>query len=350
MHFIINQSKGIFIYHAKIIFTLSTLVMIRMLIPINFPFTYSIYGTKIMNAIGKVVYFKITEKLMVCDLLLLVWLLGAIIQIIRYLISRKKVHTFLKPYILSNEEVKQSDFYFLLNSFGQQKVKIACLPENVSPAIWGMIHPVIIVPRDRFSSEDLRFILQHELQHYRCHDLYLKAILDLLTAIHWWNPFVYKLRENFNTVIEFSNDYMVTRMMNKKEKVKYAESLLNVAKQKMVNRQCDLSLIGDDHLKERIRLLINEENIIPKRQKNSLILNVLFLTMIMTAALIIVPEPNYIEEAQKAYEKEGAFSITPDNAYFIKDPEGYQLYMDGKYNATIQTIPEDLADVPIYEK
>lgn len=154
-HLILTKSQGSFKYHAKIIFIFSALVMIRTLLPINFPFTYSIYGMKIMNAIGKFVYFDLTRNLVVFDLFLSIWFIGAFVQIVRYIICRNKVSAFLRPYILSNEEIKQSEFGFLLNSLSQQKIQVACIPENIAPAIFGIIHPIIILSKDNFSSEDL---------------------------------------------------------------------------------------------------------------------------------------------------------------------------------------------------
>lgn len=41
--------------------------MIKMSLPINFSFTYSIYGTKVMNAVGKVMYFDLTENMDIFD-------------------------------------------------------------------------------------------------------------------------------------------------------------------------------------------------------------------------------------------------------------------------------------------
>lgn len=350
MHFILSRSRGIFRYHLKIIFIFSAIIMIRMLIPINFPFTHSIYGTKIMNAIGNILYFDLTEKLTVFDTFLIIWIFGAFIAIIHYIINRKKVLAFLKAHILSIEEVRLSSLNILSNILEQQKIQVACISEDVIPSIFGIIHPIIILPKDSFSSKDLQFILQHEIQHYRYYDLHLKIILDLLVAIHWWNPCVYRLRRYFNAAIEFSNDYMVTKLLNKTEKLQYAESLLNVAKKRVVNKQYDLSLVEPTYLKDRIYMLVNDDLITKRRKRISIILNVMFITILMTISLIFVPEANYNEYAQEVYEEENAFSITADNAYFIKSSDGYKLYMDGEYIITIKNIPEDLREVPIYEE
>lgn len=57
-----------------------------------------------------------------------------------------------------------------------------------------------------------------------------------------------------------------------------------------------------------------------------------------------------LKRQRKILKRRGAFSITPDNAYFVNSSDGYKLYMNGEYIGTITNIPEDLKEVPIYEE
>lgn len=70
MYLTLNRAKGILICYLKPIFVLSAIIMLRMLIPVNFPFTYSFRGAKIMNAVGNIVYIKITETVNIFDIML----------------------------------------------------------------------------------------------------------------------------------------------------------------------------------------------------------------------------------------------------------------------------------------
>lgn len=192
--------------------------------------------------------------------------------------------------------------------------------------------------------------IRHEMQHYHNYDLHLKVILDLLVMIHWWNPFIYGLRKELNTAIEFSNDYMVSKGMNSKEKIQYAESLLSIAKMQMRNGEYDLALIGSSYMEERIHLLIDVDFITEKKKKISTMLNALFLIMVMFTDFIFVPEAEYLSEAEKVFGEEEVFSINADNSYFIMNSEGYELYVSGEYVTAFQEIPIDLEEVPIYEE
>lgn len=350
MHYILTKSHGVFRYYSKIIFLLASIIMIRALIPFNFQFTYSIYGTKIMNAIGEIACFRITENLISLHLFLIIWISGAVIAVIRYILRRNKIRSCLKPYILSPQELKESDFDFLSEALEQKKMRIACIPDNIVPSVFGIWHPVIILPKTGISSKDLQFVLQHEILHYHHYDLHLKVILDLLTAVYWWNPLAYRLRNYFNAAIEFSNDYRVSKRLNEAETLQYAESLLNIAGARIANKQYDLSLVEPSYIKERISVLINEDTISGKKKRISFILNAMFITVLMILSLIVVPEARYAEYAQKVFEEEDTFSITPDNAYFTESFDGYKLYVDGKYMITIVEIPKELNEVPIYEE
>lgn len=341
----LNVAQGGMICHLKPIFVASSVIMLRILIPVNFPFTYSIRSAKMMNAIGNIVYIKVTETINIFHIMQVVWLIGAVIQIIRYILHRKRAYTYIRPYILSAEKVE-----CLFKTFKPDKMQIACVPENVSPGIFGVIHPTIILPRNMVSSKDLHFILEHEMQHYHNYDLYLKILLDLLVALHWWNPFAYMLRRKYNSAIEFSNDYMVSRHLNEADKIKYAESLLNIAKTQFSDRFFDLSLADNTNLKKRIFMLVESVDVAKSKRMVCAILNAIFISAIMIISLFFVPEADYSKEAEEVFEEEGTFDITPDNAYIVPDGDGYKLYINGEFIGTMTSVPEDLKEVPIYEE
>lgn len=54
----------------------------------------------------------------------------------------------------------------------------------------GLFHPTIVVPVERHG-EDVAPILLHELMHYKYKDLWIAALLRLLTVVYWFNPVVW---------------------------------------------------------------------------------------------------------------------------------------------------------------
>lgn len=53
-----------------------------------------------------------------------------------------------------------------------KQILIYQVPGLSSPAISGLIHPVILLPDREYSDQDLRFIFMHELNHYLHNDLW----------------------------------------------------------------------------------------------------------------------------------------------------------------------------------
>lgn len=237
----------------------------------------------------------------------------------------------------------------LIQTSKLRKVRFSCIPEKISPAIFGAFHPIIVLSKETFSCKDLEFILRHEIEHYHNYDLHLKIILDLLVAIYWWNPFVYRLRKKLNIAIEFSNDYRVSKDLNSQNRIRYAESLLRIAKENIPETVYDLSLVNNFYLEKRIHLLVDND-FISKKKKTSMILNLMFLIVLMFIILFFVPEAQYLSKAEEDFAKENAFSIDSDNSFFIRNVNGYDLYVSEEYLVTFKEIPEELKEIPVYEE
>jgi len=60
-----------------------------------------------------------------------------------------------------------------------------------SSMLTGLFHPVILLPERHFDEDELQVIFQHELIHYKRHDLLVKILTVIATSIHWFNPIVY---------------------------------------------------------------------------------------------------------------------------------------------------------------
>ena len=63
-----------------------------------------------------------------------------------------------------------------------------------SPALHGCFRPRLLLPRGfraNFSTEELRFVLLHELAHLRRSDLPINWVMTALQIVHWFNPLVW---------------------------------------------------------------------------------------------------------------------------------------------------------------
>lgn len=97
-----------------------------------------------------------------------------------------------------------------------------------SPMMTGLAVPRILLPVTDFSEDELRFILKHELVHYKRKDLWYKCLILTATALHWFNPVVYVMAKAIDTQCELSCDAEVVRGMGADTRLSYSETIIGV--------------------------------------------------------------------------------------------------------------------------
>lgn len=354
VHFIMKRNGALFRGTIKIVFGVIAVIMLRMMVPVNFPFTKTIYSSKLLIGLGNIVYANVygDREILVSDLLLWLWISVAVILLIRYFYKRLKVRRCLEQYIIKDIETKEYYEPFLKQA-KIKNVRIAIIPEGRQSAIFGVIRPIMILPDAVLEEKTVAYMIQHEIKHYANYDLWLKFLVDLLVVIHWWNPIVYMMRKELSLAFELSNDYMVTKDMSELGKIEYAETLVQAAKLMSNQQAYDLNLTGGECLETRIKMLLKEKTTEKVRGRLLTAANLFFVFLVMIASFAFVPEVSYKESMPYDSEEfDGAFDITPENAYYLKTKDGYELYTDGVYRGTDQEAVEEFIEmgIPVYEK
>ena len=352
VHFIMKRNGTLFRGTVKIVFGVIAVIMLRMMVPVNFPFTKTIYSSKLLIGLGNIVYANVygDREILVSDLLLWLWISVAVIFLIRYFYKRLKVRRCLEQYIIKDIETKEYYEPFLKQA-KIKNVRIAIIPEGRQSAIFGVIRPIMILPDAVLEEKTVAYMIQHEIKHYANYDLWLKFLVDLLVVIHWWNPIVYMMRKELSLAFELSNDYMVTKDMSELGKIEYAETLVQAAKLMSNQHTYDLNLTGGECLETRIKMLLKEKTTEGMRSRLLAVANLLFVFLIMIISLVFVPEVLYEESVHYDSEEfDGSFEITPENAYYLKTENGYELYADDVYRWTEKEIAEEFREmgIPVY--
>ena len=348
-----KRSNDFFRGTVKIIFAIIAVIMLRMMVPVNFPFTRTIYSSKLLIGLGNIVYANVygDREILVSDLLLWLWISVAVILLIRYFYKRLKVRRWLEQYIMKDIETKEYYESFLKQA-KIKNVRIAVIPGERQSAIFGVIRPIMILPDAVLEEKTVAYMIQHEIKHYANYDLWLKFFVDLLVVIHWWNPVVYVMRKELSLAFELSNDYMVTRDMPELEKLEYAQTLVQAAKLMSNQQAYDLNLTGGECLETRIQMLLEEKKTEGMRSRLLAAVNLLFVLLLLIISLVFVPEVSYKESMPYDSEEfDGSFEITPENAYYLKTENGYELYADDVYRWTEKEIAEEFREmrIPVYE-
>lgn len=108
-----------------------------------------------------------------------------------------------------------------------------------SPISAGLFKPCILLPIhliSDFKEKDLRFILLHELQHYKHKDLSVNLFICISRIVYWFHPLVWYALKQMKDDREIACDAAVLQMLDEDSYAEYGHTLLSFA-QKLNNPQ-----------------------------------------------------------------------------------------------------------------
>lgn len=186
-----------------------------------------------------------------------------------------------------------------------------------SPALTGLLRPRILLP-EGVEGERRAFALAHEAMHARRRDLWSKALLLWVCALHWFNPLVWLLRRAAERDMEIACDAAVLAGRDGEWRRRYGAALLSFVP---VGRPAPLTSQfagGARGLKERFRALMDASAKRPGRAALLLVLCAALLGGPLVACRSELPEE----------------TKTPGDASLGEVPDPADL-ADGTYWATL---------------
>lgn len=167
--------------------------------------------------------------------------------------------------------------------FSRPKLTVAKSECILSPFLFGIAKPVVIIPKDGLRGDELRIALKHELAHYRRRDVHFKVLAELLGIVNFFNPAFYLLKRNFGEVCELVVDSTITEKLSMQKRKEYRQLLLRLAESKNRTHDFCFGLSAEGKLLlERMRIIMND------KQKNGKIITTAVTMMIATVALGLV--------------------------------------------------------------
>lgn len=116
----------------------------------------------------------------------------------------------------------------------QRKVKIRQSDRIATPLTYGIIQPVILLPKQTDWADEtrLRYVLAHEFVHIRRFDTLTKLLSAAALCLHWFNPFVWLMYVLMNRDIELACDEAVIKTVKGNDKSVYALTLIGLEEKK----------------------------------------------------------------------------------------------------------------------
>jgi beta-lactamase regulating signal transducer with metallopeptidase domain len=128
----------------------------------------------------------------------------------------------------------------------KRPITLKLCSESTSPAVFGLIRPVILLPNSimsRLNEGQLRAVLMHELIHLRRGDVWINCIQTLLQIAYWWHPLLWLANARIRRVREEAVDDSVMCAL-RGEADSYPQALIEVAKLTVRRSISSLALVG----------------------------------------------------------------------------------------------------------
>ncbi len=209
----------------------------------------------------------------------LIWAFGAFIVFSYHLITYYLFHKSLKR--TTTPLINQSILQLLNINKKQLKINssVTCRISSSlrSPITIGLFHPIIILPSNTYTNEELNYILRHELVHIKRKDILLQWLLLVCLSIHWYNPIIYLFIKLWNELCESSCDSIVLNNATITERIQYSRTLLQTASNQ--NQIHQLLFINFNGGKKRMKNRL--ESILDTKKKKTSILIIMVLALIL---------------------------------------------------------------------
>ena len=110
-----------------------------------------------------------------------------------------------------------------------RRPKLTVCPGLGAPMLAGLLRPVLLLPEGRASGRMLHYALLHELTHYRRRDIWLKALMLWVCAVHWFNPLVWLMARAVERDTELACDEGAAGRLPAGERAEYGRAILEAA-------------------------------------------------------------------------------------------------------------------------
>jgi Antirepressor regulating drug resistance, predicted signal transduction N-terminal membrane component len=195
-----------------------------------------------------------TNKKTTISALLIIILIWALVSVGMIVYQAVRHYQFLKMIDRWSNDLEDRDILMLLNDLKEEmgiknKVSIKTCPMVASPMMIGFFHPTILMPSVNNETDELAFILRHELCHLKRKDLWYKALVLISTSVHWFNPVIYYVAKSIEIQCEISCDEMLMKRTDFHQRKRYGETLIGAVRK---GRNLHTALSTDFYSKEKI--------------------------------------------------------------------------------------------------
>lgn len=166
-----------------------------------------------------------------------------------------------------------------------------------TPALCRLIKPTILFPNAMLDLEDdeIKYILLHELSHYKRKDILVNYLLVLLQCVHWFNPFIWFFFKKIREDMELATDEMVVSKLNEDEYKNYARTIITIIERiSIVPKNIGVLGMADDKkiLRKRIEMIKNS-NLFKNKKK---LISIIGISCVLILGSILLTSKNSLTD------------------------------------------------------
>lgn len=164
--------------------------------------------------------------------LTMIWLSGALFYLIYALIINLCFIIQLKKN-RSVSDARIQDIYSESKSILQISNDIPILSTEIvnSPSLYGILRPKLLIPAhlaEQISDDELKYVILHELVHWKRKDTFIIWVTIVVKAIYWFNPLIWYALYRMRQDCEVSCDALVLTRIRPEERGSYGHLLLHL--------------------------------------------------------------------------------------------------------------------------
>ena len=164
-------------------------------------------------------------------ILLSIWIVGMLVMMILVIKSSLRLRIIKRSALpLQNPEVRRLYNKCLNEMKIIRNIPVYSTAFLKSPIIVGFLKPCIYLPIHLISDyheSDMRYMLLHELQHYRHKDAFANYLMNFAGVLYWFNPFVWFALREMRNDREIACDTSVLKMLEEDDYEDYGNTLIN---------------------------------------------------------------------------------------------------------------------------
>ena len=162
-----------------------------------------------------------------------IWFAGMFIMILSLIKSTLRLRSLQNSALpLQNQEVRILYHRCLEEMNIHRDIPVCSTAFLKSPMIIGFVKPCIYLPIhliSAYNEAELRYMLLHELQHYRHHDALANVLMNLAGVVYWFHPLVWFSLKEMRNDREIACDTSVLQMLDDDAYADYGNTLINFA-------------------------------------------------------------------------------------------------------------------------